>query len=216
MIEELSPGLDATDDPAFIAAWYDRFGASYLAHSAFREEFVQARLENLAALLPSNATFLDLGCGAGIPVMRWLADHYHAAPVNPKLAAAITGVDISEGQIALAEAFVPEANLIRGDMLEVSFPLAYFDAVVSLYALPHIPTGRCSELLTRAAEWTKPGGLFLVNWTVFELAPAAGGEQGGVEEEFIMLLRASGWRVENVWDENEGDDAWTWALAIRE
>ncbi len=94
---------------------------------------------------------LDLGCGCGVPVARSLA----AAGYE------VTGVDISEVQIERARRLVPAGTFIRADAGEVSFPGASFDAVVSLYALVHMPLDAQPGLLRRAAGWLRPGGWLL-------------------------------------------------------
>jgi SAM-dependent methyltransferase len=73
----------------------------------------------------------------------------------------VTGVDISEVQIERAQRLVPAGAFIRADASEVSFPPASFDAVVSLYALIHMPLDVQPGLLRRAAGWLRPGGWLL-------------------------------------------------------
>jgi 2-polyprenyl-3-methyl-5-hydroxy-6-metoxy-1,4-benzoquinol methylase len=85
-------------------------------------------------------------------------------PVARSLAAAgyqVTGVDISEVQIERAQRLVPFGTFIRADASEVSFPPTSFDAVVSLYALIHMPLDAQPGLLRRAADWLRPGGWLL-------------------------------------------------------
>jgi ubiquinone/menaquinone biosynthesis C-methylase UbiE len=57
------------------AAWVERGGSGHR----------QSHLAVLEAELPDGARILDLGCGAGIPVARDLAERFE-----------VTGVDISE------------------------------------------------------------------------------------------------------------------------
>lgn len=94
---------------------------------------------------------LDLGCGTGVPVARDLADAGHR----------VTGVDISEVQIGRARQLVPGAEFIHADATAVDFAPASFDAVVSLYALIHIPLAEQPPLLENIAGWLRPGGWFL-------------------------------------------------------
>ncbi|MEU3891822.1 class I SAM-dependent methyltransferase [Streptomyces sp. NPDC029041] len=94
---------------------------------------------------------LDLGCGSGAPVVRDLVAAGHH----------VTGVDISEVQIQQAQKLVPQADFIMADATSVDFPGGSFDAVVSLYALIHIPQDEQLPLLERIATWLRPGGWFL-------------------------------------------------------
>ncbi|WP_399880728.1 class I SAM-dependent methyltransferase [Streptomyces sp. BBFR51] len=108
-------------------------------------------MESLAARLAAGSRVLDLGCGSGVPVVRDLAAAGHH----------VTGVDISATQIRRARQRVPRADFIRADATSVEFPAASFDAVVSLYALIHIPLEEQPALLTKIASWLRPGGWFL-------------------------------------------------------
>lgn len=45
--------------------------------------------------------------------------------------------------------------------MSLDFPPASFDAVVSLYALIHLPLDEQPQLLARIAGWLRPGGIFL-------------------------------------------------------
>jgi SAM-dependent methyltransferase len=196
---EIEPG-----SPQWVALWYDRFGDSYLAHGAARDQTVLAWLTELAAGLPDKARVLDLGCGAGIPATLWLAERYD-----------VTGVDVSEGQIARASLSVPEARFLHGDMLEIAFDPASFDAVVSLYALPHLGRGAQLPMLRKIARWLCPGGLFLANWLLGDEGVADG---VGFDEPFASLDEASalcseaGFAVRRA-EVVDGEETWAWIVA---
>src|ERR687896_456143 len=93
----------------------------YLATKDPEDPLALAALEDLASLLPSGAAVLDLGCGAGVPVTRWLADRGFA----------VTGVDVSARQLELARTNVPEGAFLKADMSEVGFGAETFAAVVA-------------------------------------------------------------------------------------
>lgn len=64
--------------------------------------------------------------------MKWLSDNGFR----------VTGVDLSDTMIERARELVPGARFLRGDVTsvdEVDFDAASFDAVVSFYALIHLP-----------------------------------------------------------------------------
>ncbi len=108
-------------------------------------------LTTLEHRLPAAADVLDLGCGCGIPVAKTLAERGHH----------VTGVDISDVQIQRARHLVPTAAFLRADATEIAFPERSFDAVVSLYALIHMPLPAQPRLISRIAAWLRPGGWFL-------------------------------------------------------
>jgi SAM-dependent methyltransferase len=140
-----------TQDPKKIVAdGYDQVAQRYLTWSALDPSPERMRyLAQLIELLPGGAEVLELGCGAGVPITRALAERGR-----------VTGVDISAEQIALAERLVPDATFIQADMTELDFPAESFDAVVGFYTLIHIPRDEHATLLRRIAGWLRPGGLF--------------------------------------------------------
>ncbi|HET7271723.1 MAG TPA: class I SAM-dependent methyltransferase, partial [Rubrobacter sp.] len=108
---------------------YDRMAEQYLATKDQEDPLALAALEDLASLVPPRATVLDLGCGAGVPVTRWLSDREFA----------VTGVDVSARQLELARSNVPTATFIKADMIELSFAPETFDAVVAFHSIIHVP-----------------------------------------------------------------------------
>ncbi len=108
-------------------------------------------LRDLRDRLPAGARVLDIGCGNGVPVARTLCGFgFH-----------VTGVDISEVQVARARLLVPGADFVRADAHDLAFDAASFDAVVSFYALIHMPHPEQRAVLERAARWLRPGGRLL-------------------------------------------------------
>jgi len=100
--------------------------------------------------LPKGAPVLDLGCGCGVPATRILARRFQ-----------VTGVDLSDVQIARARELVPSARFRRSDMSRVRFPPGSFQAVVSFYAIFHLPLKEQYPLLKRIYRWLTPGGYFV-------------------------------------------------------
>ncbi len=107
----------------------------------------------LDALAPGS-TVLDLGCGTGVPIARTLARMH-----------SVVGVDMSGGQLTLAREQAPSASLIRADMSTVAFRPASFDAVVSFYAIFHLPLSEHAPLIARISTWLKPGGYLMATFS---------------------------------------------------
>lgn len=108
-------------------------------------------LAGLRDRLPPHGTVLDIGCGNGVPVARDLVSAGYR----------VTGVDISDVQVERARGLVPGAEFLRADATELDFPDESFDAVVSLYALIHMPLDRQPGLLRQSGRWLRPGGWLL-------------------------------------------------------
>lgn len=89
----------------------------------------KSRLDELAALLPNAARVLDLGCGAGVPTSRILVDRGFD----------VTGLDISSVQIERARRLVPQATFVQADMVTWDCQPGSCEAIVTLYALIHVP-----------------------------------------------------------------------------
>jgi 2-polyprenyl-3-methyl-5-hydroxy-6-metoxy-1,4-benzoquinol methylase len=108
-------------------------------------------LAQLQERVPAGGAVLDLGCGCGVPLARDLAASGYA----------VTGVDLSAVQVGRARRLVPTATFLHADATEVEFPASSFDAVVSLYALIHLPLDEQPPLLARVGRWLRPRGWLL-------------------------------------------------------
>ena len=111
---------------------------------------VHPELTLLSERLGDGASVLDIGCGAGIPVARALAERFE-----------VTGVDLSGEMILRARTNVPGANFIHGDITSVEFPDSSFDAVVAFYSIFHLPREEHAVLFSRVHDWLKPGGYLM-------------------------------------------------------
>jgi len=162
--------VTAPDDPKQIVAnGYDRIAERYLAWGATgvriheRDYYTDVLLD----ALHGGAALLELGCGAGIPTTQRLAERF-----------AVTGIDISARQIALARRNVPNAAFIHADMTRLDFPSGAFDAVCAFYALGHVPREEHAALLRQIATWLRPNGLFVASFS-------NSGSQDEVEDDWL-------------------------------
>ena len=133
-----------------VKAGYNAIANRYLAERTRDSEDVRL-LNDLIERLPVNASVLDAGCGAGVPIALMLSERFK-----------VTGVDFSEAQIELAKKQVPQANFICQDMTKLDFPENSFDGICSYYAIIHIPREEHRSLLANFYRMLKPNGFALV------------------------------------------------------
>jgi SAM-dependent methyltransferase len=164
-----------------VESGYDLMAEQYLATKNREDPLALTALGDLASLLPRDAAVLDLGCGAGVPVTRWLSDKGFA----------VTGVDVSARQLELARTYVPEATFIKADMTEVTFPPGSLDAVVAFYSIIHLPRTEHPALLGRIHRWLRPEGIFLATMTLTDYE--------GRDDDW------EGWGAPMVWSHYDGD-----------
>ena len=164
-----------------VESGYDRMAETYLATKDPEDPLVLAALEDLASLLPSGAEVLDLGCGAGVPVTRWLTDRGFA----------VTGVDVSARQLELARNNVPKGAFLQADMTELVLAPESFDGAVAFHSIIHVPRAEQPALLESIHRWLRPGGVFLATMTVSDYE--------GREEDW------EGWGAPMVWSHYDGE-----------
>ena len=144
------------DPKRLVATSYDRIAERYLEWRANQHRKDAAPwLSILREHLAPCSRVLDVGCGAGIPLTRILAETYD-----------VTGVDISIRQIELARRNVPNARFINGDIAAFDFSRDSFDAAVGSYSFIHIPRIEHASLFRKIASWLRPGGLLLANFGI--------------------------------------------------
>ncbi len=134
-----------------VAAGYDIIAERYLEWPG-GAQVRNYYLRLLYDLVSVGGHVLDLGCGAGVPVAKKLAER-----------ASVVGVDISAIQVALARQKVPEASFVNADMMAVEFPPESFDGVSAFFSLTHLPREEHAEMLQRIATWLRPGGVFVAS-----------------------------------------------------
>jgi SAM-dependent methyltransferase len=116
-------------------------------HSAFPARFWFDRFK---AALPRGGTILDLGCGGGEPIARYLIDQ----------GCHLTGVDKDAAMITLARTRFPRETWIHADMRTVRIE-AQFEGVIAWNSLTQLSRADQAAMAERAAHWLKPGGRLL-------------------------------------------------------
>ena len=125
------------------------------AYNSLHEEdlsLIALATRKVTALLGAVAGLdvLEIGCGAGQNCVEMA-----------RQGARVTGVDISDSQIALAQRRVEEADLpvrlLRADAADLSaLPDASFDAVVAVYVFPYV--AEMAFCLAGCARLLRPSG----------------------------------------------------------
>jgi len=115
-------------------------------------------LDGLLAQLGPDPRWIDIACGQG-----WHFSQFHGR-------ARMTGLDLSQAQLAHARAATPDADFICGDMAETQFAPASFDLLTNFWG------GYCyladreaiAALWRRVLGWIAPGGALYVELLLAE------------------------------------------------
>jgi cyclopropane fatty-acyl-phospholipid synthase-like methyltransferase len=197
-----------------VADGYDVIGETF---AEWRTRIVDDPREQweaeLVARLAEGARILELGCGAGAPETKRLAERFR-----------LTGIDISPRQVERARAAVPAAEFVCADFTDLDLPAGSFDAVVSFYAFNHVPRELLAPLLRDIRAWLAPGGWLMTafgqsdnpGWTG-EWLGAPTFFSGYEPETNSQLVREAGFTIERdevvEFQEPEGPARFQWVLA---
>ncbi len=212
---------ECVDPKEIVRAGYDRVSHAYRDDDGrgpsphdpkkrVREAKYGAWLAELSSLLTPRAPVLDLGCGCGVPATQILAENF-----------AVTGVDFSSVQIERARKLVPDAQFICADMATVDFPRESFAAIVSFYAIIHLPLAEQPDLFANFRRWLRPGGYLMLilgrdAWTGTELYLGAQMYWSHADTKtYVSWLGGLGFRVLSTRFIPEGDGGHTLLLAQR-
>ncbi|MFB6291889.1 MAG: class I SAM-dependent methyltransferase [Candidatus Nanohaloarchaea archaeon] len=172
--------------------------------------------EQMFREMPENSPVLDLGCGNGLPFDRFLVDEGFE----------VTGVDIAEKHVSEARENVPEAEFLQGDFFDQDFGPGSFDAVVSFYAIFHIPREEHGDLFEKMHHWLKDSGLILVT-----VGGGEGFEEMRAERDFIgsemvwsspsqresiELIEEAGFEILDTHEEKSENEHHLWVLAQKQ
>ncbi len=129
-------------DPAVAAAW----AYEGLHVGALFDQWVEPVLD--AAAVSPGHDVLDVACGTGVLARGALAR------VRP--GGSVTGLDIGQGMLAVAEAVEPGVRWVEGSAGDLPFDDHDFDAVVSQFGLMFFPDRTAA--IREMARCTRSGG----------------------------------------------------------
>ena len=149
---------DAAEFDAYAADYHAQHAASIRASGEEPAYFARYKAQDARAWSARDgldpARVLDLGTGIGNALP-------HLAEAFP--GAALTGIDPSEGSLALARAAHGErAALCAFDGREVPYPDDAFDLVFTACVFHHVPADRHAGLLAEVRRVLRPGGAFFL------------------------------------------------------
>ncbi len=108
-------------------AWYNQNAETYAEINATVADVDQ--IDELTGLLPAGASILDVGCAAGRDSNLFCQRGFK-----------VTGVDLSEGLLSIAEQHFPGINFIKADLRALPFENESFAAVWAHQSLLHLET----------------------------------------------------------------------------
>ncbi len=164
------------------AATFDRLRGRSLMEAPWLDRFL--------ALLPARPSVLDIGCGAGEPIARYLIDR----------GCAVTGIDSAEPLIALCRERFPQQAWQVADMRELSLGRR-FDGLVAWDSFFHLGHDDQRLMFPRFRQHAAEGAALL-----FTSGPEHGEAIGNFEgeplyhaslapEEYRRLLDENGFAV---------------------
>jgi len=135
----------------------------------------RSEVQELARSLPSGARILDLGCGTGVPVAKFLTNAGFE----------VFGIDSSEKMIARFRASFPEAQTLWGRIEESDFFNVLFDAVISWGVMFHLDSTAQRIVIGKIGRALKEGGQLL--FTSGEKEGSVEGVMNGVTFRYFSL-----------------------------
>lgn len=133
---------------------------------------------------------LDIGCGSGNPIARYLSDRN----------AVVTGLDGSAAMLALFRETLPRAETVLADMRTMALQRR-FDILIAWNSFFHLSPDEQRTMFPIFAQHTRPEGILM-----FTSGPEAGEVLGAVEgksvyhssldpQEYRQLLRRNAFGV---------------------
>lgn len=99
----------------------------------------------------NNSSILDIGCGPGLYLNDFSAQHR------------LFGIDINKNMIALAKQNVPRANLFHGDFLENKIEIK-FDFIFSVGVIQYIPQDEIDKFFNKVADLLNTDGYIFISY----------------------------------------------------
>ena len=178
-----------SDDADRIIGLYDRHAGAW-DRDRSRYLFERNWLDRFRAFLPVGGSVLDIGCGMGEPIARFLIEAGHA----------VTGIDSAPSMLALCQARFPDQDWIEADMRTLALGRR-FDGVLAWDSFFHLRAADQRRMFPLFRAHAAPGAPLL-----FTSGPEHGEALGTFEgevlyhaslspEEYRALLAENGFAV---------------------
>lgn len=193
-----------------IGALYERHAAAF-DRDRGKRLVERAWFERFRDVMPGGADVLDLGCGSGEPVARFLTDAGHR----------VTGVDSSPTLIDLCRSRFPDQTWIAGDMRDVSLSRR-FGGIVAWNSFFHLtPDGQ--RAMFRVFRDHAEAGAALIFTSGPKAGEAIGAYQGEAlyhasldTDEYEALLAAHGFStVQHVVEDQDCGGLTVWLARMQ-
>jgi SAM-dependent methyltransferase len=145
-----------------------------------RSLFERSWLERLVARTSPGDTILDVGCGAGEPIARYIMERDRL----------VCGVDFAEPMLAIARSRFPRARWVEADMRHLDLGES-FAGLIAWDSFFHLGPDEQRSMLPRLARHVATGGCLLL--TVGPSASEKIGSVGG-EPIYHASLSIDEWR----------------------
>lgn len=170
---------------------YER-NASQFDQDRSKSLFEQGWLEKFEALLPANASILDVGCGTGEPIAQYFIEKGYD----------LTGVDYAQSMIRLARQRFPEQRWHLANMRDLDLGRK-FDGLLGWHSFFHLTREEQRTVLPLFARHLNPGGVLM-----FTVGPEEGECSGHVAgddvyhaslspDEYRSILEKLDFNIEN-------------------
>lgn len=168
---------------------YDKIARDYQANRHVFDN--RKELEEFVSSLPRDAKVLDVGCGAGVPVAKYLVESRFD----------VTGIDFSGSMLKLARKNVSQAKFVKKDMTNSSFKENSFDGLVASYSLIHVPREKHFSVFKSFHRILKPNAVMLISLGPDEFEGTA--KYYGADmfwshyrpEESLQLIKNAGFQI---------------------
>lgn len=157
-------GVARLPDPATHRSTYDRHAHGWDAQR-IKDLYEKPWLDRALEPVPKGGAVLDLGCGAGDPIARYLIDQGYV----------VTGVDFAPTMLDICKTRWPDNRWIEADMTRLDLP-EKFDAIIGWDSFFHLTPDQQRQTLPRLLRHLNRNGRLLMT-----VGPRAGEVDGCVE-----------------------------------